>query len=386
MTLKRLGDSNAQAPGACEGKDTATVNVLSAQLDMLRIDNNETAVAEYSSAAIVTAYKGPNKSRCKWGNKKKKKSQQSKDARDTQQRQKHGKENAGSNRAQTKKNKKNHNKSKKKTVSTAVKQKTATANCSDTTPRAEPPRPGISIEHKQCKQVKSLELIGDSASSDLLQQLKHVCQAQGSIFPSIINRRYYRASFDDDPSSSSQYTLVVKESRTSNDNVVFSLTLDYSFQMPASQKRMLLDVFAKHRAVGFQDWLGGATGWRFDCPEGERVSWKRSIVVKLNSLQSVFTLYAPDDQKYFDEKKKRMVWRKQSELTMAVNDIRTWIEQIHASSPSSLTKRLFRNSKSGPDSLLHWAHHNPVSVCACLLWCAGISFFPFAYLSTRLVL
>ena len=56
-----------------------------------------------------------------------------------------------------------------------------------------------------------------------------------------------------------------------------------------------------------------------------------------------------------------MMWRKQNELTDVVNDIRVWVETI--TPETELTRRLLRNSSHGPNSLVHWAHHSPVSFC-----------------------
>ncbi|KAL3767404.1 hypothetical protein ACHAW5_007664 [Stephanodiscus triporus] len=119
----------------------------------------------------------------------------------------------------------------------------------------------------------------------------------------------------------------------------------------------LLEVFAKYESAGFLEWLGGAKGWRFDCPVTEGPSWKKCAVIQLNTLQGVFKLFAKDAQKYFFENSQRMAWRKQDELTDVVNDVRVWIETI--TPRSELTRKMLRNSSTGPDSLVHWAHHHP---------------------------
>ncbi|KAL7526131.1 hypothetical protein ACHAXR_001334 [Thalassiosira sp. AJA248-18] len=133
------------------------------------------------------------------------------------------------------------------------------------------------------------------------------------------------------------------------------VVLEFTRELSRTQESKLLEVFAKHDTVGYLEWLGGATGWRFDIVS-ESKSWKRSFVIKLNTLQSVFTLFAKDEHKYHFAKEKRMVWRKHEELTEIVSDIRVWIEIIV---PSDLTRRLLRSSNKGPDSVVHWAHHHP---------------------------
>ena len=90
-------------------------------------------------------------------------------------------------------------------------------------------------------------------------------------------------------------------------------------------------------------------GWRFD----NAGRWKARIVLQLNTLQDVFKLFAHDSEKYyFPLEKKRMVWRKHNELTEIVSDIRVWMEHMNIES-CELSRKMLRNSNSGPDSLVH---------------------------------
>ncbi|KAL7543583.1 hypothetical protein ACHAWF_012290 [Thalassiosira exigua] len=145
---------------------------------------------------------------------------------------------------------------------------------------------------------------------------------------------------------------------SSKDLKEFSVILEFSGEMTTNQKEKLIKIFAKHESKGFVEWLGGAKGWRFDCPKTESTSWKKRFVIQLNSLQSVFTLFASDEQKYFFvDEKKRMVWRKHAELTDVVSDVRVFVETIKPR--TCLTRQLLRSSNAGPDSPVHWAHHHP---------------------------
>jgi len=187
----------------------------------------------------------------------------------------------------------------------------------------------------------------------------------------ILDRIGYHGSLDDENSNiqgRSSYKVDVRKSNIAtneNQDHSYSVMLEIkcaAFTLSDRQKRKLLEVFVKHQCSGFTEWLGGEKGWRYDDrnTKTERVSWKRRFVAQLNTLQSVYTLFALEDQKYFFPKeKKRMLWRKHSELTEIVSDVRVWIERVDALRPSAVTRRLLRNSSTGPDSPLHWAHHHP---------------------------
>ena len=141
----------------------------------------------------------------------------------------------------------------------------------------------------------------------------------------------------------------------------YSIVFEYSAagqQFPQYLMSKLKAIFDKHTCAGFVDWLSGATGWKYDITDGTK--WKTCVVAKLNSLQGVHSLFAKDrTQKYFFGKSGRMTWRRQSELTDVVSDIRQWIEFLSQVRETHLTRQLLRNSSSGPDNLVHWAYHHP---------------------------
>mmetsp|Transcript_31366 Transcript_31366/g.66313 ORF Transcript_31366/g.66313 Transcript_31366/m.66313 type:complete len:321 (+) Transcript_31366:518-1480(+) len=138
------------------------------------------------------------------------------------------------------------------------------------------------------------------------------------------------------------------------------LVVHTNWELCYGQKKRIQSIFEARCTVGYLDWFGGATGWRFDTTtkSGEGSSWKRRAVVKLNTLQSVFALLAPDEQKYlFPYESKKLTWKKHAELTSIVSDIWVWLESITPKSP--VVKKLLRNSQSGPDTPVNWAHHHP---------------------------
>ena len=222
------------------------------------------------------------------------------------------------------------------------------------------------------KNVKSLslfriDLMTGFDSVERAESLRVACHAKCSMLHTVLDKVGFRGSLVDENSNINGvrcYKVVIKKLHiASNDR--YSIILEYSAEVTFSEYRMrkLLAIFSKHRSAGFLEWLGGAKGWKFDCPTTEGASWKKCAVIQLNTLQEVFKLFAIDSQKYFFEGSQRMVWRKQNELTDVVNDIRVWIETI--TPQSELTRKMLRNSSTGPDSLVHWAHHHPVRSCAC---------------------
>ena len=217
------------------------------------------------------------------------------------------------------------------------------------------------------KKVNSLsliriELISGLDSVERAESLCNACRAKCSMLHTVLDKIGFRGSLVDENSNINGvrcYKVMVKKLHTaSNDR--YSIIFEYSAEekIPEYRMRKLLAIFTKHSSAGFLEWLGGAKGWRFDCPTTEGASWKKCAVIQLNTLQEVFKLFAVDSQKYFFENSQRMVWRKQNELTDVVNDIRVWIETI--TPQSELTRKMLRNSSTGPESLVHWAHHHPV--------------------------
>ncbi|EJK47482.1 hypothetical protein THAOC_33789 [Thalassiosira oceanica] len=126
--------------------------------------------------------------------------------------------------------------------------------------------------------------------------------------------------------------------------------------MSGAQQEKLRMIFQKFRVEGFVDWLRGDKGWRYSTIGN--TYWKRICLLQLNTLQSVWTLFAPDNQKFFDGSKRRTTWRKQQQLTEAVSDLRLWLE-ILDDARTVTVRQVLRNSDFGPNSLVHWAHHHP---------------------------
>lgn len=143
-----------------------------------------------------------------------------------------------------------------------------------------------------------------------------------------------------------------------------SLVLDTFCPVSWTDGRKLRDLFVARNKTGFLDWLGGTTGCRFDPKLLHNIDhWNQFYVTKLNTLQDVFRVFAPESQKYLgcedknnnDDGKKQLTWSKRDELSDCVNDIRVWIECL---SWRPLTRQLLRDPSQGPDSPLHWAHHH----------------------------
>lgn len=225
----------------------------------------------------------------------------------------------------------------------------------------------ISAKHVNSLSLFRIDLITGFDSVERAESLRDACHAKCSMLHTVLDKIGFRGSLVDENSNINGvrcYKFMVKKLHiASNDR--YSIIFEYSAEekFPEYRMRKLLAIFSKHRSAGFLEWLGGAKGWKFDCPTTEGASWKKCAVIQLNTLQEVFKLFAIDSQKYFFEGSQRMVWRKQNELTDVVNDIRVWIETI--TPQSELTRKMLRNSSTGPDSLVHWAHHHPVRSCAC---------------------
>ncbi|KAL7469072.1 hypothetical protein ACHAXS_009328 [Conticribra weissflogii] len=192
----------------------------------------------------------------------------------------------------------------------------------------------------------SLTLIEDLESMEEACQLLVACEKSGSMLRDKIEA----------VSGERDFRMMVEVREKGNvDLVVYT-----SWELRYGQKKSIRSIFDTRDTVGYLDWLGGATGWKFDTTmaSGEGGSWKRRAVVMLNTLQSVFALFAPDEQKYlFPNESKKLTWKKHAELTSIVSDVRVWLESITPKSP--LVKKLLRNSRSGPDTPVNWAHHHP---------------------------
>ncbi|KAL3810238.1 hypothetical protein ACHAXA_008728 [Cyclostephanos tholiformis] len=219
-----------------------------------------------------------------------------------------------------------------------------------------------------------VDLIVGLDSAERATAVRDACYANGTMLRTILgNIGFHGSSLVGENTNisgvRSWHKVDVKTYIATNADKRYTIIFEYSTEEKITTYRMrrLLTVFAKHKSPGFVEWLGGARGWRFDdCHDtategggGASSSWKRCAVIKLNTLQEVFKLFAKDAQKYMFDNSQRMVWRKQNELTDVVNDIRVWIETI--TPQCELTRKLLRNSSTGPDCLVHWAHHHPKS-------------------------
>jgi hypothetical protein len=223
----------------------------------------------------------------------------------------------------------------------------------------------------------SIDLITGLDSIEHATALRDACCTNRSMLRTVLDSFGFHGSLlvGEDPNINrvrSWYKVNVKTLHVAtNDGKKYTIIIEYSTE--GNQKldtwkfKKLSTVFAKHKSPGFLEWLGGATGWRFDDSTtiatdvgggGGSASWKRCAVIKINTLQDVFKLFAKDAQKFMFDNSKKLVWRKQNELTDAVNDVRVWIETI--TPKCELTCKLLRNSSTGPDCLVHWAHHHPV--------------------------
>ena len=136
-----------------------------------------------------------------------------------------------------------------------------------------------------------------------------------------------------------------------NGTGLYSVVLQSHRELTWNQVAKLDGIFSSINAIGFLEWLGGATGWRYDSLSGGCMLWKRRIVVQLNTLQSVFTLFAPAEQKYLFAGSTKLTWKKHAELTSIVSDIRVWVESIKPK--TDLARKLRRHSYSGPNALVN---------------------------------
>ena len=161
------------------------------------------------------------------------------------------------------------------------------------------------------------------------------------------------------------------------DKNMYTIVLHLSKQLDRDHAMKLEDIFAKHKYQGFESWLSGMTGWYFSAGVNE---WGQIIIARLNDLQQVVKKYAPPDLLYcFPGKSNILIWLKRNDLWRCVIDVRFFVERAKKKLPNTpLARRLKRclvqNSGDGPDSLIHWAHHDPVSFvcmqhrsCACFV-------------------
>ena len=221
------------------------------------------------------------------------------------------------------------------------------------------------LEQKSQSRAHTVELVRGLESIDHAKGVLNACLAKDSMLQFTLDRVGFHYHVKDEKSNintSNSYDIKTRTTAEGKRQYEYSVVLEYyGLEMKRGQKDKLQEVFAKYHSPGFVDWLGGAKGWRFDCKKIDRVSWKRRYVFQLNTLQSIWKLFAPGDQMYFFlDEKKRMIWRKHPELTEIVSDARVWVEYIDNVRPSGLTRQLLRNSSYGPDCLVHWAHHHPV--------------------------
>jgi hypothetical protein len=150
---------------------------------------------------------------------------------------------------------------------------------------------------------------------------------------------------------------------------MYSIVLQLSRQLDRYQEMKLKDIFAKHKYEGFLSWFSGKTGWYYSPGVN---SWGQNIIARLNDLQSVVKEYAPPELLYcFPGESKFLIWCKRQDLWRCVIDVRFFVERAKTKLPDTSSARqlkrcLLQNSDDGPDSLVHWAHHDPVSLFACL--------------------
>ena len=122
-----------------------------------------------------------------------------------------------------------------------------------------------------------------------------------------------------------------------------------------------------HKKEGFESWLSGMTGWYYS--DGVN-KWGQTMVARLNDLQQVVKEYAPPDLLYcFPGKSRILLWLNRNDLWRCVIDVRFFVERAKKKLPNTdsgrrLKRCLTQNSYDGPDCLVHWAHHDPVSLLA----------------------
>lgn len=159
-------------------------------------------------------------------------------------------------------------------------------------------------------------------------------------------------------------------------NHMHSLVLNLSRKLDRHHEMKLKDIFAKHKKEGFESWLSGMTGWYYS--DGVN-KWGQSIVARLNDLQQVVKEYAPPDLLYcFPGKSRILLWLNRNDLWRCVIDVRFFVERAKKKLPNTdsgrrLKRCLIQNSYDGPDCLVHWAHHDPVSLL-CMLYTSRASF------------
>jgi len=163
---------------------------------------------------------------------------------------------------------------------------------------------------------------------------------------------------------SDSYTVELERGKN-----MYSVVLQLSRQLDRYQEMKLKDIFAKHKSEGFLSWFNGKTGWYYSPGVND---WGQNIIARLNELQSVVKEHAPPELLYcFPGESKFLIWCKRQDLWRCVIDVRFFVERAKTKLPDTTSARklkrcLLQNSDDGPDSLVHWAHHDPVSLFACL--------------------
>eukprot|EP00984_Skeletonema_dohrnii_P006234 scaffold2239_cov114-Skeletonema_dohrnii-CCMP3373.AAC.15 len=181
---------------------------------------------------------------------------------------------------------------------------------------------------------------------DYAKLLQEACNSTGNMLRKTLQAIKYPDS----------YTVKLERSGKN----VYALVLQLSRQLDRYHEMKLKDIYAKHKCEGFAKWLGGMTGWYYSPGVNE---WGQFIIARLNDLQSVVKTYAPPELLYcFPGESKTLVWCKRQDLWRCVIDVRFFVERAKKKLPGTSSARrlkLLQNSDDGPDSLVHWAHHDP---------------------------
>ena len=158
------------------------------------------------------------------------------------------------------------------------------------------------------------------------------------------------------------YTYTVNLKKDGKDK--YRIVLHLSRELDRCHELRLKSICAKHKHEGFLQWLSGETGWRYSpCVN----KWEKFIIARLNELQSIVKTCAPNDLLYlFPGEMKLLLWCKGKDLLHCVREIRYFVERAKKKLPDTpkarrLKNNLLRNSEDGPDCLIHWAYHDPVS-------------------------
>jgi hypothetical protein len=149
--------------------------------------------------------------------------------------------------------------------------------------------------------------------------------------------------------------------------MLYTLVLQLYRQLDRNHVIKLNNIFEKYNYPGFALWVSGKTGWYYS-PDVN--TWGRHILSHLNDLQKVVKTYAPPELLHcFPGESKTIIWCKSSDLWRCVLNVRFFVERAKTKLPDTPSARrirrcLLQNSDEGPDSLLHWSHHDPVSFVA----------------------